>query len=387
MKIPYPLNRLLLDLGHEKTSVGQAALVSSRLRKLAETAYAVLFLTDRPPLPIRLQVENTNRCNLCCIMCGRQFRSVFNKDMSNDLFEKLITEIRPAYLTINGDGEPMLDPGLVTKIRTAKSLRCIVTMPSNMTLADENKTRSLLESGLDLLTFSLDGATKETYEGIRIGANFEEVVENILRCIALAKEQRNFPPPELRVLFVLQNQNVHEYEACLTLQRKLGLKIQLVPVKYLDQKEVAASCAASASALVDLEKALQLKLQEDLSPDAQELYKRWLNVARKMCVSTPPGKVCLKPWTTSYIDARGDVYPCCLAVDEKQSLKMGSVLTDSFRSVWHGEKYQAYRKNMLGARGQVPICAGCPAGDEGLHTKFRHWFRWLPAPIHRAWRT
>ena len=360
-------------------------MAAARSIHLARAARAVLFLPSRPPLPIRLQVENTNRCNLRCIMCGRQFRKPFNRDMPDELFVKLVSEVRPAYLTINGDGEPLLDPGLENKIRLAKRLGCIVSLPTNMTLMDESRARQLLATGLNLLTVSLDGARRETYEAIRVGAKFSEVIANTRTFMALMQQQRDPPPPELRVLLVLQELNLHDYEAALALQRDLGLKIQLVPVKYLDRKEVAERCAGSAEAFSRLTSDLGRTQKEDTSPDAQELYARWLRVAEKACHPAGPGRACLRPWTTAYVDARGDVYPCCLAVDPQKSLKMGNIQAQSFKSIWHGEAYQRYRTSMLESRHSLPVCAGCPAGDEGQIARFRRWFRWFPASLHHAW--
>lgn len=386
MKIPYPLNRLLLGLDRERSSWRKWRSMARRFGGAVRTARALLFLPARPPMPIRIQIENTNRCNLQCIMCGRQYRAVFNKDMPNEVFNRLMKEIRPVYLTINGDGEPLLDAGLLEKIQTGKRLGCIISMPTNMTLMNEERARAVAGSGMDLLTVSLDGATRESYEAIRIGAHFEKVKENIKRFQAIAREQRNPPPPELRVLFVVQQKNLFDYVACLALQRELGLKIQLVPVKYLERAEIAAVCASSPEMLTRLQSELDSRTGPDAEPDARELFQRWLAVAKKACEPTGPGRVCFKPWSTAYVDAQGDVYPCCLAVDAKQSLKMGNVASASFKEVWRGERYRAYRRDMLHRRARVLICSECPAGDEGLQTRFSRWFRWLPAPLHRVWK-
>jgi MoaA/NifB/PqqE/SkfB family radical SAM enzyme len=36
---------------------------------------------------------------------------------------------------------------------------------------------------VDRISFSVDGTTKETYERIRIGAKFEDVIENIINLL------------------------------------------------------------------------------------------------------------------------------------------------------------------------------------------------------------
>ncbi len=56
---------------------------------------------------------------------------------------------------------------------------------------------------------SIDGATKETYEKIRVGSDFNRVVANIKRFIEL-KRQRKTYFPETILHFVLNKINQHE---------------------------------------------------------------------------------------------------------------------------------------------------------------------------------
>ncbi|KKL09877.1 hypothetical protein LCGC14_2561510, partial [marine sediment metagenome] len=48
----------------------------------------------------------------------------------------------------------------------------------------EPQMRNLIKWGVDRIYWSLDGVTKETYEKIRVGANFDKVVENVKKLIA-----------------------------------------------------------------------------------------------------------------------------------------------------------------------------------------------------------
>ena len=51
---------------------------------------------------------------------------------------------------------------------------------TNATLLEENMNRKLIERGLTRIRIGFDGATADTYEKIRIGANFHKVKDNIL---------------------------------------------------------------------------------------------------------------------------------------------------------------------------------------------------------------
>ena len=49
----------------------------------------------------------------------------------------------------------------------------------------------IIDSGLDLLSFSFDGFQKEPYEKIRIGSNFEKTLANILQFLRIKKELKS----------------------------------------------------------------------------------------------------------------------------------------------------------------------------------------------------
>jgi len=382
MRLPYPLNRLFLGLGSCRGNLIVLCL-GRRMAAAVRAAIAVLYLPECPPLPVRVQIENTGRCNLNCIMCARRFRPVAAGDMPDDLFERILEEARPLYVTINGDGEPLLDPGLWNKLAAAERRRCIVSMPTNATLLDEAAARRLADSGVELITISLDGATRETYEAIRRGARFDAVLENIRR---LKEAVHARPGVRIDVLLVLQRENLYEFDAAWELECRLGLPLQITPVKYLEQETVSAACAAEEADLDRLRAILLPRIAAEGDADRRRFLQRWLSAAEKVCRPAPPGRVCLKPWTTTYITAGGDVYPCCLAVDAAGSLRLGNVREKSFREIWHGHEYVRFRRRMLEDRRSVPICAKCPAEDAGLRRRFIGWFRWLPNRLQRAWR-
>ena len=54
-----------------------------------------------------------------------------------------------------------------------------MTFTTNATLLNDTISKKIIDSGVDVVFFSVDGASKETFEKIRVGANFERVKENI----------------------------------------------------------------------------------------------------------------------------------------------------------------------------------------------------------------
>lgn len=384
MRLVYPFNRLLLGLDSPPWTLRGAYVLGRRLVAGWRAAVAVWYLPEKPPLPIRIQIENTNRCNLHCIMCGRRFRKVPDSDLPGEVYERLLQEVRPVYVTLNGDGEPLLDPGLEEKIRAAKRWGCAVAMPTNMTLLNRVRAPRLLESGIDLLTISLDGATGESYQAVRKGADFERVKANIRDLLDELRTREERKRPRVNILLVLQRSNLFDIDAAVRLQEELGIRIDVVPVKYMNHDVIARECGVDREAVERLREMISFKLRRAVDERERRLRRQWLAAAENVAQVPPPGRVCLKPWTTAYVDSRGNVFPCCLAVDAGGRLRMGNVREDSFVRIWHGERYVRFRIAILENRRGVPICDVCPVEDAGLQRRFTRWFAWMPMRLKSA---
>ena len=55
----------------------------------------------------------------------------------------------------------------------------MIEMTTNWTLINEQSIKKLKETGLKFIQISLDGANKQIYEKIRVGATFERVIDSI----------------------------------------------------------------------------------------------------------------------------------------------------------------------------------------------------------------
>src|SRR3972149_8738837 len=64
-------------------------------------------------------------------------------------------------------------------IRYAKDNGIGTRLSTNATVLTKDKTKALLDAGLDFIIFSFDGYDKEAYEKVRVNANFEKTLGNI----------------------------------------------------------------------------------------------------------------------------------------------------------------------------------------------------------------
>src|SRR5207245_11347316 len=85
-------------------------------------------------------------------------------------------------------GEPFMAPHLRDMILAAEETGIRLGFTTNGTLWDDSMIDFMIEHRVESLCVSMDGATKETYEQARIGADFDKVVYNLNRLIERKKE-------------------------------------------------------------------------------------------------------------------------------------------------------------------------------------------------------
>jgi MoaA/NifB/PqqE/SkfB family radical SAM enzyme len=183
---------------------------------------------DYGKFPVNLDVSVTNHCNLKCTMCARTHA---RKDMALwnsgkffdpilsyidfDLYKKAIDEgadngLFSVHLT-GHDGEPSMHKQLPEMISYARKRRIVdVYTHSNATrLHKGNLIERLLDAQPHRIVFSVDSPIKETYESIRVGAKYDQVIENI-RNFVKRKKEKGYVFPIVKVQMVVMNKNQSE---------------------------------------------------------------------------------------------------------------------------------------------------------------------------------
>lgn len=155
---------------------------------------------DAPPVPMRLEFNIHNSCNLECVMCHGLASSAIRtrreklSPMPNPYDEAFVDQLEPFLpYVVEADfmgGEPFMIHAyrmLWERIAVVnpKMELCILT---NATILDD-KIKELLERINCLMHVSIDSMYKETYESIRKGACFEEVMANCMYYLDLMKRK------------------------------------------------------------------------------------------------------------------------------------------------------------------------------------------------------
>ncbi len=163
-----------------------------------------------PTGPFYINIEPTSYCNIRCKLCSYNY-SRRPGYMDLGLYEKIIDEA--AWLNIHEvahflAGEPLLHPELPYMIEYATVSGMESRLHTNGLLLSEEKSRQLLDSGLAFLGVSFDGENAETYNMMRKGSDFDEVVENIRTFLRL-KAERGKPLPHV-TLKIVKKEEVNE---------------------------------------------------------------------------------------------------------------------------------------------------------------------------------
>lgn len=240
--------------------------------------------------------------------------------MSEELFGKLARECgerRARKLLPFLHGESLLVPGVLDYFREARRLapETHINLTTNGSRLDAEIGETILRERLvDSVIVSIDGGDKETFEGIRIGLDYDEVRSNVLRFIRRRNEMGR-KSPRVSIAMVTVEENKHTRER--------------LRQAWAEADEVRFS-----------------------------VYFNW--AGRLANNGRPPHKVnfCERLYHYITILADGRVAMCCF--DSEAENAVGDVTRQSIHEVWHSEAFNEKRRLLYEKRfNQLDICARC----------------------------
>jgi len=256
--------------------------------------------------PLHLDIETTESCNLKCIMCVHGIDGVPNTGMIDVGFAKsLIDQASDGgtkSIKFNWRGEPALHKGLEELVAYAKHKGILeVQINTNGIPFTEKRIRTLIESGIDRVIFSMDGASKETYEKIRVGAKYENLIRNI-RIFRKIRDELNLSKPLFRIQMVRMSTNDHELDSFIEMWKDIVDDISIKDVTDRGQ--------------------------------GGELY-----VGDKVAIGR---RRCNQPWQRMIVSREGNVYPCCS--DWHESYPIGNAHKNKLSEIWMGSQMERLRE-------------------------------------------
>lgn len=297
-------------------------------------------------LPISAQLEPTLRCNLKCAMCVRgHFKS---GDMKLEDFKKIIDQL-PGLVKVHlqGLGESFLHPDIFEMIDYASSKNVIVSVITNGTLFSDKMIEKISRSKLFEIGVSIDAVDKKAYEAIRVGANFEKVMDGVKK---LSDALRNKNTRLFFAVTILRS-NLHMIPEFVKLAHSIS-----VPRVVFQRVQTKDDFVRYYSE--DFRKSKEFVTHEQV----REVFNHANPLAESLGISIlfeEKTVKCLWPWRSLYVTWNGDVTPCCMIVDSK-SLPLGNILETPAWKIWNSSAYRVLRKSLL-ERKPLPACKGCRA--------------------------
>jgi radical SAM protein with 4Fe4S-binding SPASM domain len=323
-------------------------------------------------LPTYIQIEPVGQCNLRCTMCPIQFRQdgppygppAF---LPFETFTRLVDEFTGLkQLHLQGLGEPMMHPRFFDMVSYGVGKGIQVTTNSNLTLINPKRAEACVTSGLDTLHISVDGASPEMYERIRVRGKFERVMRNIGQVLQ-ARERLRSELPHLHMVTVIMKQNLHELPALVRLAHEWQMEEMFV--QHLSHDFNEATLPALYQPMRDYVNEQTLLTQDlgrieryfgEARQIAQELgIKLRLPRTRTRVypAGTPGRERCSWPWTGAYISYQGYAMPCCMIATPDRG-HFGNLVEQGVEATWNGPAYQTFR-DQLASENPPDVCRSC----------------------------
>lgn len=334
--------------------------------------------------PINIHLQVASGCNLDCYMCIEHLRPPETRrgrnlqSLSRDVFDKLCSQVFPysSNLHLGFGGEPTLAPDFLYYIERGFENGQSIDLTTNGTQLGRHGMCSTIARCVSSIRVSIDAATKETYERIRLGSSWSHLRAGIDKL-----NEARFEIPEegrtrLTLVFVLMKSNLHELPAFVELAKTLladCVRCQhVIPTTEEGQREslfdeVQRYNTTRAEAA---ELAAQLGIEFDvpapyptqaLAPDSAHPVTPADDIAAESCSPDPaPLFECQLPRLDLFITYQGKITPCCNPHANAKML-IGDLSTEDFEDIWNNEAYLALRASF--SSGVVhPICKTCKIG-------------------------
>lgn len=295
-------------------------------------------------------------CNIKCPFCPRQTltEEVVSGFMKPEHFEPVVPHFETSHRTgLYGLGEPFLHKKFFDFLAAAKSRGSYcMTSTHGMSLTPEN-IEKILDSGLDELCVSMDGATRRTFNFLRDGADFDTVTRNV-RALTSRRWERGQTKPLINVATAVSKYNVWQMSAMVKLAHSLGADRITFSNLVLDKVEHAhVSIVGTRVFRFNLWRAIRTaeRLQFPCTYYRQKPLP-WL----KEWAPEPSPEMrfgCPTLWRAVIVERDGNIKPCCY-----MNTTFGNTAARSIPEALNGPEARALRRTFLDGNYEK-ACKGC----------------------------
>ncbi len=254
--------------------------------------------------------------------------------MDEKVFQKVLEEIDTnknfiKVIVLYHGGEPLLNRNfyrMVAQIKGINDSFFIKTVSNGMALTRKH-SEQIINSGLDMMEFSLDGESSDESQHVREKSNTQRIVKNIKGLIKLKATAGAIKPD-----------------------------IYIATTQFLrDKDQVSAPGEPPVPAW------LEQMFKGEVSGFKPTYALQWPHMGDSgnfdfLTFGGQDSDECDHVINTLTIRADGSVVPCCYDLTSK--LVMGNILDQSLVDIWNGRKYQILRRS-IASKKYISICATC----------------------------
>jgi len=168
--------------------------------------------------PLYVAWQLTNECNFACLHCieesgpNKAFKDELDDDQVMEVMRQAV-DLDVPYISLSG-GEPMVHPKFFDLVEYAASRGAQLKIETNGQFLTPEASRRLKDARVKSVQVSLDGATRETFNKMRVRGEFNEVVQGIRNIAAAGVPlEINYSPTKF---------NTHEIGTAVDLAYELG---------------------------------------------------------------------------------------------------------------------------------------------------------------------
>ena len=300
---------------------------------------------NKPESSLRLVAwEVTRNCNLSCVHCRASatlgpYSGELDTETSLRLLDQ-IAEVDKPIIILTG-GEPLLRPDIfdIARYGTDKGLKMV--MAPNGTLIDQTAAQQMVESGIQRISISIDGATKESHDSFR---GVQGAFEGALRGIKIASAAGI----EFQINTTITKTNLDQIPKIQELAVQLGAVAHhiflLVPTgrgKYIvDQAISSQEYEKTLNWFYDQSDKTPLQLKATCAPHYYRILRQRAKEEGKTITFKSHGmdavtRGCLGGTSFCFISHQGIVQPCGFL-----DVNCGDITKTSFADVW--EKFRLF---------------------------------------------
>ena len=304
----------------------------------AYTGYYLSLLIKKPIVwgfPPVVMIEPTNICNLKCPLCpsgnGTLLRAKGNMTLAT--FKQVIDQVHEySFMAVLwNQGEPFLNDDILEMINYASEHKMFTLLSTNGNIHPE--AEAVVNSGLDSLIISLDGASQDTYNKYRVNGELSKVLD-FAKALVAARKNLNKINPLLRWQFLVMKHNEHEIEQIKQKAKKLGVDNLVL-------------------------KTVQIYSKDDIAKFLPEnpRYRRYNVKGDNFELKAGIPNRCPRIWANCVINWDGEMAICCF--DKDVTIKIGNIADTPLIELWHSKRFNQFRKSILKNRKAYEICRNC----------------------------